>query len=303
MALRITREELVNAPVSAGVESAETQAAAMSSRSVTDSPKLAETMRANRRLVGKVCPICQAAIKLGEEVRNCAACGLSHHLSCWNENTGCGTYGCSAGPQASHQTPKEQPAVGSQDAFAGQVTPPMTPKREAKPYLIAGGIVGAIIVVSLVVYVINYVQLQQPMNRVLANDARNAGIHMSSHYKHWLDGSVLIYDLEDAPVGKTRADVFRVLLQYAAQVKSMDFNEVELAYRGEVKFLLSGGDFKQIGRDYDTENPVYTIRTFPEKLKRPNGTSAFPQWTGGVLGVLEKQMEDFTAFNDQWYGS
>ena len=179
----------------------------------------------------------------------------------------------------------------------------MTSTREAKPYLIVGGIVAAIILAWLGVYVINYVQLQQPMNHVLTNDARNDGIHMSCHYKHWLDGSVLTYDLEDAPVGKTRADVFRVLLQYADQVKSMDFNEVELAYRGEVKFLLSGGDFKQIGRDYDSENPVYTIRTFPEKLKRPNGTSAFSQWTGGVLGVLEKQMEDFGAFHDQWYGS
>jgi hypothetical protein len=46
---------------------------------------------------------------------------------------------------------------------------------------------------------------------------------------------------------------------------------------------------------------VYTIRTFSENVMNPDGTNAFPQWTGGMLGVLKEQMEDFDDFNKKWY--
>ena len=43
------------------------------------------------------------------------------------------------------------------------------------------------------------------------------------------------------------------------------------------------------------------MRTFPENVYRPDGARAFDSWTGGVLGVLGKQMEDFNEFHKQWY--
>ena len=58
------------------------------------------TMIANRRIAGKVCAICQDKIKLGEEIRICDYCELPFHLSCWEENGGCGAYGCEASPDA-----------------------------------------------------------------------------------------------------------------------------------------------------------------------------------------------------------
>ena len=45
--------------------------------------------------IGKVCPFCKTEIKEGEEVKICPACGVSHHTSCWEENKGCATFGCS----------------------------------------------------------------------------------------------------------------------------------------------------------------------------------------------------------------
>lgn len=56
-----------------------------------------------------------------------------------------------------------------------------------------------------------------------------------------------------------------------------------------------------MGVEYGTQNPVYTMRTFPENLYRPDGTAAFGTWTGGLFGVLGKQMEDFIEFHKQWY--
>ena len=46
---------------------------------------------------------------------------------------------------------------------------------------------------------------------------------------------------------------------------------------------------------------MYTIRTFPENLRTPDGERAFSVWEGGMFGVLKAQMEDFNEFHDEWY--
>lgn len=45
-----------------------------------------------------VCPICQTAVAAGEAVTHCPACGQVHHVECWTEIGGCGTYGCAEAP-------------------------------------------------------------------------------------------------------------------------------------------------------------------------------------------------------------
>ena len=39
------------------------------------------------------------------------------------------------------------------------------------------------------------------------------------------------------------------------------------------------------------------MRTFPENLYRPDGQKAFGTWIGGLLGLLAKQIKDFTEFH------
>ena len=45
--------------------------------------------------IGKICPFCKTEIKEGDSVKVCPACGIPHHESCWEENHGCTTFGCS----------------------------------------------------------------------------------------------------------------------------------------------------------------------------------------------------------------
>ena len=49
----------------------------------------------NNEFVGKQCPYCKTEIKEGEEIKVCPACGIPHHIGCWEENKGCTTFGCS----------------------------------------------------------------------------------------------------------------------------------------------------------------------------------------------------------------
>jgi hypothetical protein len=41
-----------------------------------------------------MCAICQSHINTGEEMTECAECGLTFHADCWTENRGCAAYGC-----------------------------------------------------------------------------------------------------------------------------------------------------------------------------------------------------------------
>ena len=97
------------------------------------------------------------------------------------------------------------------------------------------------------------------------------------------------------------ADVFRVFLQFSDKVQSQRFTEVELLYKGKLKFRIAGDYFQTLGKEYSFQNPVYTMRSFPENLKNPDGTRAYAEWSGGILGVALKQMEDFNDFHKRWY--
>jgi hypothetical protein len=147
----------------------------------------------------------------------------------------------------------------------------------------------------------NYSALRGPLAKVLGDDSRNDGIEARAHFGSYIQPSILFFDLTSVETGKAPADVFRVLLQLAAAVKERKFERVVLAHRGVPKFYLEGAYFHQLGEEYSVQNPVFTMRTFPEHLLRPDGSRAFEQWSGGWLGVLNKQLVDFGEFHKQWY--
>lgn len=171
-------------------------------------------------------------------------------------------------------------------------------KRTSRAWLLILLSVGAI---AGGTYTINYFELQQPMNEVLTTDQRNAGLRVNVHYGVYVNPSVLIYDLRSLAGTNSKADVFRSLLQFAEKMKTKKFDRVELAFKGTTKFVLDGEYFQELGKDYGTQNPVWTMNHFPEKLRLPNGQRAYETWTGGWLGVAGKQIEDFNDMHDKWY--
>lgn len=176
------------------------------------------------------------------------------------------------------------------------------PTRSIIPLVLGAGVGGAVALVLLaigLVYAINN-SVNGPLQKTITTDSRNAGIEAKARYGNFAR-SLLVFDLTNISANNSRADVFRVFLQYAAAVKDKQFESVQLAWRGRVKFIIDGAYFQKLGREFDFQNSVYTIRTFAENLRTPTGTRAFPEWEGGMLGVLKAQMDDFTRFHDQWY--
>ena len=147
----------------------------------------------------------------------------------------------------------------------------------------------------------NYFILTKPLHEVIAADSRNEGVEVRARYGDYYKSSILVFDLKNVSATNSSADVFRVFLKYAEKMKEKDFDSVLLSFKGNPKFQLKGDYFKKLGVEFEAQNPVYTIRTFPENVYTVDGSKAFGTWTGGLLGVLGKQMDDFNAFHQQWY--
>lgn len=163
-----------------------------------------------------------------------------------------------------------------------------------------------LILVIIIVGVIGYgvyinFDIQNNINQIIKEDSRNQGIEVKVSYNSIFDKKKIIYDIKSISGDKSVMDVFRVFLQFSNKVKNKEFENITLSCKGQKKFKIEGDYFKTLGMEYEEQNPMYTIRTFPENVFNLDNTAAYSQWTGGILGVLEKQMEDFSDFNNKWY--
>ena len=202
---------------------------------------------------------------------------------------------------------QQQEKQGNENTY-NELAIVITPKK--KPNLrFFGGIVAVVIFIIIIILVagislnvitLDFGKYNTIIDEVITQDYRNEGIKVNV-YTDGFSSSVLVYDLQSVSYDKSRADIFRVFLQFAEKVSSEYFSEVKLAYKGIIKFRIDGWYFQQLGEEYFWQNPVYTIRTFPEHLKYPSGIKAYPTWTGGIIGVTTEQMEDFNDFHDKWY--
>jgi hypothetical protein len=157
-------------------------------------------------------------------------------------------------------------------------------------------IIGALVLVGAVV-ALNFVRVYMPLKAA----SQNNELTVASYYRFGIVPDSIVFDLWGVGPGESHVSLMGVVLRFAEEMKDRDFREVRLAYRGKTKFILGGEDFATTGRENEWQNPVFTLRTFPEKLKTTNGQDAFSTWTGGMLGVMTSQMEDLNTFRDQWY--
>ncbi|WP_271274098.1 hypothetical protein [Aliamphritea hakodatensis] len=147
----------------------------------------------------------------------------------------------------------------------------------------------------------NYFTLQKKLSDVVASDSRNEGISIFVHFDWFVNPSVIVFDVRGVQSDKSPMDVTRVLLQLSEKLKDKQYHRVVLSFRGRQKFMLEGSFFKETGMEYGVQNPVYTLRNLPQNVYNLDGSQAFSTWTGGLIGVLGKQMEDLTEFHKQWY--
>jgi hypothetical protein len=162
-------------------------------------------------------------------------------------------------------------------------------------------LVALLVIAPVAVWAYNEVTVQKPLSRILISDPRNHVVKASAHYDGWLDFNTIVFDVTDLSGDATRMDVFRLFLQYAQAMKESRVKRVILAADGKNKFVLDGDYFNELGREFDSQNPIYTMRTFPLHVTAMDGSHPFSEYTGGLLGVLTKEMDQFGELQDKWY--
>lgn len=187
-------------------------------------------------------------------------------------------------------------------------------------HLIKVGMIAALLVVSrwlplLVVGVLNFLgvfgdpeqgtldprqhKLSTAMREVISEDPRNQNVKITPRYLSW-SRDVLILNTKSCKNSRP-VDVFRVLWSLSNKVADIDFEEVRLLNHGKHVYTLSGGDFSRLGQQRRGGFlPLYVLRTFPAKLRTPDGDPAFPTWAGGIIQVMGVQMEQFNHFIRKW---
>lgn len=155
------------------------------------------------------------------------------------------------------------------------------------------------LIVAVVIW--NYASVGYPVASHLSEDPRNAKVSLWTYHQYGLVPSVLVVDLRRIDDQAATADVLRVLFQSAEGLKDAKFERVVLAYKGSAKLMMDGAYFQKVGQEFKSQNPFYTMRTLPENIHKLDGSAAYGTWTGGLLGVLTKQMEDLSQFSEDWY--
>jgi len=140
-------------------------------------------------------------------------------------------------------------------------------------------------------------ELTAERDSILEKDARNQSVEFNLR----TNGEELTFCINEISANAAAMDVFRVFLHTADVLKERKFEMVNLCFREETRFKLNGAAFATIGHDFEIQNPMYTLRTFPEKVLLPDGTPAYETHRGGVLYLMKVQMADFSDMHGKWY--
>ncbi|MDE1145580.1 MAG: hypothetical protein PW843_03030 [Azospirillaceae bacterium] len=165
---------------------------------------------------------------------------------------------------------------------------------------VKGAIGLAVLVAAIAVW--NFAFVALPVAHALGKDPRNGPVHVVAYHRGFVLPDTLVVDIWGTQPAASPLDVLRALLQTAAALDERSYDTVVLAYRGTPRFKMPGFYFQQLGHDYDHgENTVYLIRTLPQNVRALDGSAVFETWTGGILGVLDRQMEDVQALSRRWW--
>jgi hypothetical protein len=151
--------------------------------------------------------------------------------------------------------------------------------------------VGSPLIVALIGFMTNFFLLQHPLNEVLRQNPAYAGMRVSAHYSYWVVPGVVVYDLKGVGVNQTRLDVHTVLVEYARQLRSREFRQVELSYRGQTRFSMSGEAFRKLGEEGERKNLAYVLFEFPRRLGL------------GGDGDTATDRDALLEFHNRWYAN
>lgn len=110
----------------------------------------------------------------------------------------------------------------------------------------------------------------------------------------------IVFDLQDPRADARKVDLIHLVYQFAYEAKDLSWDHLVLSARGNDVYLMQRSDVDPLADEYTTGNPLYSIRKWPSILRNPDGVSAYPEYEGGLIGVLGAEMDDVNQALDRW---
>lgn len=146
----------------------------------------------------------------------------------------------------------------------------------------------------------NYYFVGRLAKNAVDQDSRNSGFKFEVRFSYYLKFNELTINLIEVGSHNAPLDLMRSILQISRSLEGLEFEYVNLQRNGQDRFIIPGSYFYKIGQEFGIQNPIYTVRTFPENVLNTKYTHAFRKHDGGVLAVAAAQLNDFKDFADAW---
>ena len=123
------------------------------------------------------------------------------------------------------------------------------------------------------------------------------------YHEGFLSSDVVVFDLQDGGSSTARRiDPVHLFLQFSDKLDRHSVQRVILARNGRKIFYISSADLKPLSDSYANDGRLWAFNHLPERVCTMSGSHKYGEWTGGWLGVLEKQTEDLNEFIYDWTG-
>ena len=182
--------------------------------------------------------------------------------------------------------------------------PPAPEQTSPKPPTETNRKIPAVFVALLIVVAFGYPRLHNNSIREHLKSCETYGVVSADvYYASIFTSDVVVFDLKaGSSSGARRIDPVHLLLQFAAKVDFSSSERVILARDGTQKFYIDASDLKRLASSYDGGGRIWAFNHLPENSRTMSGTSAYGTWTGGWLGVAQKQEADLNSLIEGWTG-
>lgn len=123
--------------------------------------------------------------------------------------------------------------------------------------------VGTPLFAAVLGYLMNFLLLQAPMNRILDGNEAFQGMEVSTHYDYWVVPGVIVYDLTTINEKQSPIEVHAAFLEFAKTMRDHRYRRVKLCYRGDARVTIDGATFRKLGQEYSQQNFTFALFEFP----------------------------------------
>jgi Zn-finger nucleic acid-binding protein len=183
-------------------------------------------------------------------------------------------------------------------ASAEQKSPTAAAKKMRLPRR-SGGVAASILILLVIYLVARGSDLRSKLERCESHGV----VIVRVCYSGVFGGDTVVFDLRDGgSAGARRIDPVHLLMQFSDKLDLYSIRRLVLARNGRHRFYIIASDLRTLADSYAGGGRMWAFNNLPSKVRRMDGTHAFEEWSGGWLGVLQKQVEDLNKFITDWTG-